>query len=106
MTSDARREPTGEEGLSSKSEAAKLADTDHSTAQGLAVDPFGVVTLEAELTEILGRPVTFATEPAPSTQAALSDAARMAQVLRETFGPAWCRSLITELERRVVVSDG
>lgn len=104
MSPDARREPG--EGLSSESEAAKLADTHQFSARGLTVDGSEVMMLEAELEEILGRPVSFTEETKPSTQAALSDTARMAQVLRETFGPAWCRCLIAELERRVVVDDG
>lgn len=104
MTPDARREPAGEEGLSSDQPAAKLTDTEHSTDRGLTVDRSEVLMLEAELDEILGR--TRNCTVAPSTQCALSDASRVARVLVDTFGPAWCRSLVAELERRVVIGDG
>lgn len=105
MRPNARREPG--EGLSSDQSLGHDEQIDHdSTAHGLTVDASEVMILEAELRELFDDFSVLPEKAPPSTQAALSDASRMAHVLCETFGPAWCRCLVTELERRVVIDDG
>ncbi len=104
MTSDARREPAA--GLPSD----QYADQDdqiaaQSIAPRLTVNSSELLMLEAELAEILGHPVPMS--GAQSTQAALTDTTRVAQVLMGSFGRAWCRHLAAELEQvRPVVSSG
>ncbi len=76
--------------------AAKLASADQSTAVPAAIDPSGVLMLDAELRAILDG---AAARPIPSTQAALTDTERLSMALVDTFGPTWARRLASELEQ-------
>jgi hypothetical protein len=77
-----------------KASAGKLATEDQSTASVGALDSSYVALTPAELAELLS---ALGPVGPTSTQAALSDAERLAMALVDTFGPTWARRLAGEL---------